>query len=132
MCHFIPTSKLISTFTWTKKHEQKAMKTYRFFEKNVVMERCIPVTRTAQSSNQKWRKTVKQDGSQKVIWRERTQKRGSIFRVASGLLSFPFSASLASQGFWYPRISIIFGTHACISFFSRIRFFCWASPKGDG
>ena len=78
--------------------------------------------RTVQRSNQKWKKTVKQDGSQKVIWRERTQKRSSIFRVASGPLSFPFSALLASQGFWYPRISIFFGTHACISFFSRIRF----------
>ena len=34
------------------------------------------------------------------------------------------------QGFWYPRISIFFGTHECISFCSRIRFLWWAFPKG--
>ena len=67
-----------------------------------------------QSSNQKWRKTVKQDGSQKVIWRETSQKRGSIFRVAASPLSFPFSALLASQGF---------GTHIFLCFLGPMHVF---------
>ena len=43
MCHFIPTRKLIVTFTWTKKRKQKIKMTYGFFKENVLMERYIPV-----------------------------------------------------------------------------------------
>ena len=43
MCHFIPTRKIIlhGFHLDKKKQEQKIIKTSRFFEKNVLMERCM-------------------------------------------------------------------------------------------
>ena len=118
MYHFIPTRKIILTFTWTKKHEQKSLD----LPHSGKLELCKAAI--------KLRKTEKQDGSQKVIWWERTQKQAQFFALLSAYIPFHFRPCWLRKVF---GTHVFFGgTHACISFFSRIGFLWWASPKGDG
>ena len=70
------------------------------------------------------------NAAQKVIWRERAQKRGSIFCVASGLLSFRFRPCWLHKVFGTQVFLYFLGPMHVFPFFSRIRVFVAGFSEG--